>query len=937
MSSLLDIASVLTPDDIPSKLKCAICSKLAWNAFKLPCCEQPICENCQPSLPSSCPVCDHSPVAPELCKPNKALRTTLKAFLRTEEKKREREKPTLVPAPEAVTETPQENETAPDLVTPPTPAPVTDVTSVVECDENPMEVVATTSSDTKDNNTELEKGTEASGLEKDQSQPPQDDDQSNKLVPQESSDVPQISTDTPTQATEHADPNNTEDPKDEVATFGGPESSYGNGMASGMGTNGYGQMGWGGPGNFNQGMQQFMQPGMAPVQNLMGNFGMPAGMGMDPFAMAQGMYSDYGMNMNGMDNEMNLTMNFNGGQGMYGVWDGQNNMWNGGPDNYNGIAFPNRMDADLGPNSGVGGYNMSHLHPNLPQTPQHSNFASNDYQSSYSHFGRGGGRGRGFYQGNRGRGGYYNSQGNYAYSNQMNFQRHNSTPSQHHQLQQQQQQQGDVAESTSNVESETPNTDLAQNGEPLLKEVQPSSQPHEGVVGAGDKKNELNDIPPNGQSSSTNPIDPSNGTNDDDTSVHDHANPIPSYTSSNLDHEAPGRFRPAIGIGQTPNNSMPNGSPIPSIHGSMHVNGARGPGVVGAPAAPRAMREGLSYAAGRNSRSFPAQGRSRLNSQSIVPESRSSSVAIRAEENSSNQPRRSRSSSRSSHHHSHTRSLTPRAPEVEERRKDRSSKRSHREEYEKRSSGRERHRTKARSRSRSRSRSSVESRTRTHSHRSKRDRERTTTDKPSSSKRPRRHRSRTPSRRGHEGTDRAEKTDTSSLKHDERRKSKLDESHRSSRGGEKSDRQRHRERDRDHDRDRHHDRKRSRRDLSTSHEPSEYPADRYRRARHDESHDRSRSREKRSTGVSGSTRKDTTIVEKDAHTLEREARNRERLLKEQQRREAVNADRDSRSRRESKPERNLLGRKFSYQYEDEIENQQRTAQVEREREAARWA
>jgi hypothetical protein len=76
------------------------------NAFRLPCCDQSICETCehhlsysaypvtdialgQSSLPSICPVCEHSPVASEDCKPHKSLRTTIKVFLRTEEKKRE--------------------------------------------------------------------------------------------------------------------------------------------------------------------------------------------------------------------------------------------------------------------------------------------------------------------------------------------------------------------------------------------------------------------------------------------------------------------------------------------------------------------------------------------------------------------------------------------------------------------------------------------------------------------------------------------------------------------------------------------------------------------------------------------------------------------------------------------------------------------------------
>lgn len=52
----------------------------------------------QASLPETCPVCAHTPLSSDLCKPNKALRTTLKAFLRTEEKKREKERQSAAPA-----------------------------------------------------------------------------------------------------------------------------------------------------------------------------------------------------------------------------------------------------------------------------------------------------------------------------------------------------------------------------------------------------------------------------------------------------------------------------------------------------------------------------------------------------------------------------------------------------------------------------------------------------------------------------------------------------------------------------------------------------------------------------------------------------------------------------------------------------------------------
>lgn len=45
------------------------------------------------TLPSSCPVCEHSPLSADDCKPHKSLRTTIKVFLRTEEKKRESSRP----------------------------------------------------------------------------------------------------------------------------------------------------------------------------------------------------------------------------------------------------------------------------------------------------------------------------------------------------------------------------------------------------------------------------------------------------------------------------------------------------------------------------------------------------------------------------------------------------------------------------------------------------------------------------------------------------------------------------------------------------------------------------------------------------------------------------------------------------------------------------
>lgn len=44
----------------------------------------------QSTLPESCLVCEHSPLSADDCKPNKALRLTVKAFLKSEEKKRDK-------------------------------------------------------------------------------------------------------------------------------------------------------------------------------------------------------------------------------------------------------------------------------------------------------------------------------------------------------------------------------------------------------------------------------------------------------------------------------------------------------------------------------------------------------------------------------------------------------------------------------------------------------------------------------------------------------------------------------------------------------------------------------------------------------------------------------------------------------------------------------
>ncbi|KAI5779761.1 hypothetical protein EDC01DRAFT_293957 [Geopyxis carbonaria] len=81
-----DQSSIPLPE-IPVRLRCTICQGLLRGAVRLPCCEQAICENCRANLPTVCPVCDHSPLSSDDCHPNSTLRTTVAVFLKTAEKK----------------------------------------------------------------------------------------------------------------------------------------------------------------------------------------------------------------------------------------------------------------------------------------------------------------------------------------------------------------------------------------------------------------------------------------------------------------------------------------------------------------------------------------------------------------------------------------------------------------------------------------------------------------------------------------------------------------------------------------------------------------------------------------------------------------------------------------------------------------------------------
>ncbi|KFX90621.1 hypothetical protein O988_08104, partial [Pseudogymnoascus sp. VKM F-3808] len=406
-----ELISSLSQDDIPIKLRCAICSKLALNAFRLPCCEQAICEDCQSSLPSSCPVCEHTPVAAEDCKPHKSLRTTIKVFLRTEEKKR------LALQAKAVKDTPPitpvEDAPAPAPASVPAPEESTSVAPAEDKAEEPIlptEQAPASEQDRDDGNADDTVVANGDGVNEDQK------------------DILQQSIEEIAPGQEHTGEDTT---AGEIATDANEaiqeDEKDDNGQVSEM--TGMGMPGI--PGGFNPAMGGFpnltgdmnqmqMQMAMA-MQNgmganafggfpMMGMPGMP-GMSMDPMAI-QNMFMNGGfggMGMNGMNMGMGGMGGFEGvaGQGFGGAggWGGQ--QWNMGQNNFN----PN---AALSAGMGHTDYGGPHK-PGYPFQQQNAagpgygqgGYGRNQY-NEYSHHGGGfTGRGRGRGRGGYGRGGGY--------------------------------------------------------------------------------------------------------------------------------------------------------------------------------------------------------------------------------------------------------------------------------------------------------------------------------------------------------------------------------------------------------------------------------------------------------------------------------------------------------------------------------------------------
>ena len=320
-------------------------------------------------------------------------------------------------------------------------------------------------------------------------------------------------------------------------------------------------------------------------------------MGMDPMAASQGMFGGYGMNMNGMSNGMNMGMNFNAGQGMYGGWDGsQNNMWNGGEDKFNPNAFANGMGAQFGEPAGFGGYNMSQPNGVHPQMQQQQ-FSSQDFQNGYNGPGNYRGRDRGYYSGGGGGGGYSGHM-NSNFPHNANASAQDNASSSMDQNMESQPEEGAVGATASGETG---------------KNADEGSNPAADPSSTKDLTSGYLDDAPNGTSLETPPGHPGQVSTLDEHQLQG----IPTIDSIDQTNSATG-----IGVPTHMNQGFGRGGGY--MRGGFHGRGSsfggqqfmpgnsmppRGPGVEGAPAAPRAMRQGLPNTSVFRQRNFQPPGR----------------------------------------------------------------------------------------------------------------------------------------------------------------------------------------------------------------------------------------------------------------------------------------------------------------------------------------
>ncbi|EXJ87294.1 hypothetical protein A1O3_04253 [Capronia epimyces CBS 606.96] len=846
-ASLAAIVSTLDWEKVPDKLHCASCHKFNLNAYKSTCCDGYICESCfNNARDVSCPVCDHKPFTSDVCKPNKAMRNTIKAYLKTVEKSRADERAKSITAEETPTQPNMaEDGASKDGQEEEPPATAT----VVHDQQQPVDAADADGTPAVEVQPSIEDpDPDSLDLDDDVDIQVELEDDHREISTQHMTNAEDTLLDQSMSTTELKA--NSQDPSNN-----NPEGMSGMDFSNMM--NGFNNM------DYNQMMQMMAANGMTGFNPMMG---MP--MGMNP--MSAGMFGGFGGPNGGM-NGLNMGMNFNPTQGMFSGWNnGQpnNNMWQ----NNNANAFSNGMGGDLGSNYG---FNMA------PNGNFQQSYPNGDFQSGY--YGRGYGRGRG-----RGRGGFGRGRGNFHQYSQYHQQGHQNGfdqrqyDSQASQSQTTETRPNDAAgdQRSKNAWTDTTHEDaefapggqeevLEALGDDYQKPASGEKQSVEAAVVADDErgsqakepekvdedqnKTKINDA------ATLNDVDAVQSKDIDcDAQGADQNKPIPEAYNEDLQGPMPppsaplgpsaqygdhmkdfgfrsrghGRF-PSRGRGMMP---MSNGRPASPVKPHTQAPALKGVGVIGAPTGPRAMREPPAPArsASRSAATgFQIMGRASMaprRSESRDFEPASSSRPPTQEQDEARDRDRSRRPSIQDKH-DHGRDEVEKEDEVGYRDKDKRHRRS-------KQNGHDDYDRETREGSYSRS----DSADRRSSRRSRGDKEKSwssTKLQPSRSRRSREDdaagdhemqdydESVQSNRDRHDGDSRSKHRSSKSSRHDERERERERE----------PERHRERDRERDKDRDKERDRERDRdRDRDEKHRDRDRDRDR-KRSRHDRHHE----------------------------------------------------------------------------------------------------
>ncbi|EMC98948.1 hypothetical protein BAUCODRAFT_385972 [Baudoinia panamericana UAMH 10762] len=416
-ATAIEVARSLTIESIPPKLRCGVCNKLAIDAVKLPCCDTSLCLTCSRDLGETCPICTHSPITPDDCTPVKNLRTTINAYIKTEQKKRsklagvpstpavnEAAVPALAPAADLIS---QETAATEDAVKEQTP--LVEPTNSAQSDDAVVEetggqLEATNGNDAQDDNDEAEDYEDEDDMVKiithkeetdNAAQPPKYEHQNNEAAATEEQQqgydgVDQAGADQHQGYGDFAQHNQQNGFGNGGAMDFSNMSAGFNPMMAGMNMSGFGGMGM--PNMMGKSPSNFLpRRSRRSVSHRDGlrrrRVGMP-GM-MDPSMM-------FGAGgFGGMGDMSMMGMNMGGPMGMAGFGGMMNGGGFGGPGNFNGPH----------------GYNNQNFGPHINQQQ-----FRNDRGFGGRPYGRGYNRGRGYNQYNRGRGGYgyqnFNQQNN---------------------------------------------------------------------------------------------------------------------------------------------------------------------------------------------------------------------------------------------------------------------------------------------------------------------------------------------------------------------------------------------------------------------------------------------------------------------------------------------------------------------------------------------